>query len=161
MTVKVKLLSHVRLVVTLGLQPTRLLRPWDFPGKSTGVGLHCLWDTTIPQTSWNKCHPFCFLQHQMWSLKPQSTQSWMFQMPFIILRDGVVIHPSWLTQLPLSLAALCHWETVPPLSMNCQTEVPEQFTMMQTQRKNCSEHFPAPALSSQTRKAPGDTKLRW
>ena len=25
-----------------GLQPTRLLRPWDFPGKSTGVGFHCL-----------------------------------------------------------------------------------------------------------------------
>ena len=28
-----------------GLQPTRLLHPWDFPGKSTGVGCHCLlWD---------------------------------------------------------------------------------------------------------------------
>ena len=26
----------------LGLQPTSLLRPWDFPGKSTGVGCHCL-----------------------------------------------------------------------------------------------------------------------
>ena len=25
-----------------GLQPTRLLYPWDFPGKSTGVGCHCL-----------------------------------------------------------------------------------------------------------------------
>ena len=25
-----------------GLQPTRLLRPWDFPGKSTRVGCHCL-----------------------------------------------------------------------------------------------------------------------
>ena len=25
-----------------GLQPTRLLRPWDFPGKSTGEGCHCL-----------------------------------------------------------------------------------------------------------------------
>ena len=25
-----------------GLQPTRLLRPWDFPGKSTGVGCHCV-----------------------------------------------------------------------------------------------------------------------
>ena len=25
-----------------GLQPTRLLRPWDCPGKSTGVGCHCL-----------------------------------------------------------------------------------------------------------------------
>ena len=25
-----------------GLQPIRLLHPWDFPGKSTGVGCHCL-----------------------------------------------------------------------------------------------------------------------
>ena len=25
-----------------GLQPTRLLHPWDFPGKSPGVGCHCL-----------------------------------------------------------------------------------------------------------------------
>ena len=25
-----------------GLQPTRFLHPWDFPGKSTGVGCHCL-----------------------------------------------------------------------------------------------------------------------
>ena len=25
-----------------GLQPTRLLHPWDFPGKSTEVGRHCL-----------------------------------------------------------------------------------------------------------------------
>ena len=25
-----------------GLQPTSLLCPWDFPGKHTGVGCHCL-----------------------------------------------------------------------------------------------------------------------
>ena len=25
-----------------GLQPTKLLRPWDFQGKSTGVGCYCL-----------------------------------------------------------------------------------------------------------------------
>ena len=25
-----------------GLELTRLLRPWDFPGKSTGAGCHCL-----------------------------------------------------------------------------------------------------------------------
>ena len=25
-----------------GLQPTKLLHPWDFPGKNTGVGCHCL-----------------------------------------------------------------------------------------------------------------------
>ena len=40
--VKVKSLSRVRLLGTPGLQPTRLLHPWDFPGKSTGVGCHCL-----------------------------------------------------------------------------------------------------------------------
>ena len=28
-----------------GLQPTGLLRPWDFPGKSAGVGCHCLLQT--------------------------------------------------------------------------------------------------------------------
>ena len=32
-----------------GLQPTRLLRPWDFPGKSTGVGCHCLLRHDIAQ----------------------------------------------------------------------------------------------------------------
>ena len=36
--VKVKSLSHVWLLVTPWTQPTRLLHPWDFPGKSTGVG---------------------------------------------------------------------------------------------------------------------------
>ena len=25
-----------------GLQPPRLLHPWDFPGKSTGVGCRCV-----------------------------------------------------------------------------------------------------------------------
>ena len=30
-----------------GLQPTRLLRPWDFLGKSTGVGCH-----RLPQSVW-------------------------------------------------------------------------------------------------------------
>ena len=32
-----------------GLQPSRLLHPWDSPGKSTGVGCHCL----LLIISWN------------------------------------------------------------------------------------------------------------
>ena len=40
--VKVKLLSCDRLLATPWTQPTRILHPWDFPGKSTGVGYHCL-----------------------------------------------------------------------------------------------------------------------
>ena len=34
--------SHVRLSVTPRWQPTRLPRPWDSPGKNTGVGCHFL-----------------------------------------------------------------------------------------------------------------------
>ena len=34
--------SRVRLVQPHGLQPTRLLRPWDSPGKNTAVGCHFL-----------------------------------------------------------------------------------------------------------------------
>ena len=33
--------SYLTLRDPHGLQP-RLLRPWEFPGKSTGVGCHCL-----------------------------------------------------------------------------------------------------------------------
>ena len=38
-------------------QPTRLLRPWDFPGKSPGVGCHCflwryLWDNIKCSSIW-------------------------------------------------------------------------------------------------------------
>ena len=35
-------LSRVWLSVTPWTTATRLLHPWDFPGKSTGAGCHCL-----------------------------------------------------------------------------------------------------------------------
>ena len=40
-----------------GLQPTMLLHPWDFPGKSTGVGCHCLLrlDNIDPGNLWDTC----------------------------------------------------------------------------------------------------------
>ena len=37
-----KSFSSVRLFSTPWTQTTRLLHPWDFPGKSTGVGCRCL-----------------------------------------------------------------------------------------------------------------------
>ena len=36
-------------------QPTRLPRPWDSPGKSTGVGCHCLLWKSNEYSSWNRC----------------------------------------------------------------------------------------------------------
>ena len=68
--VKVKSLSRVRLLGPHGLQPSRLFRPWDFTGKSTGLGCHCLhhskvwWPFIIfPQPSDYICNNF------LWSYK--------------------------------------------------------------------------------------------
>ena len=41
-TIHVKSLSHVRLFATPCTVVYQALRPWDFPGKNTGVGCHFL-----------------------------------------------------------------------------------------------------------------------
>ena len=43
-----------------GLQPTRLLHPWDLPGKSTGVGFHCL--LRVKATRWYELLNFCSVE---------------------------------------------------------------------------------------------------
>ena len=40
------------------MQPTRLLHPWDFPGKSTGVGCHCLLRSEYRRQHFLKCYHF-------------------------------------------------------------------------------------------------------
>ena len=46
--VKVKSLSRVWLLATPWTAAYQLLCPWDFPGKSTGMGCHCLlWYTVL------------------------------------------------------------------------------------------------------------------
>ena len=42
-----------------GLQPTRLLRPWDFPGKSAGMDCHFLLQGICPTQEWNLGLPHC------------------------------------------------------------------------------------------------------
>ena len=48
--VKVKSLSRVRLSATPWTTAHQALHPWDFPGKSTGVGCHCHVPWTCPKT---------------------------------------------------------------------------------------------------------------
>ena len=38
---------------------TKLLHPWDFPGKSTGVGCHCLLQGIFPTQGSNPGLPHC------------------------------------------------------------------------------------------------------
>ena len=42
-----------------GLQPARLLCPWDFPGKITGVGCHALLQGIFPTQGLNPGLPHC------------------------------------------------------------------------------------------------------
>ena len=42
-----------------GLQPTRILHPWDFPGKSPGVGCHFILQGILPIQGLNPGLPYC------------------------------------------------------------------------------------------------------
>ena len=53
-------LSCVRLSRPHGLQPTRLLCPWDSPGKSTGVGCHFLLQGTFPTPGLLHCRQMIY-----------------------------------------------------------------------------------------------------
>ena len=54
-----------------GPQPTRLLHPWDFPGKSTGVGCHCLlhkglWENSILLANTESLHRYFLKSFLEW-----------------------------------------------------------------------------------------------
>ena len=51
-------------VLPIDLQPTRLLCPWDSPGKNTRVGCHALLQGIFPTQGSNLCL-LCFLHWQM------------------------------------------------------------------------------------------------
>ena len=53
--VKVKSLSRVRLLATPWTAAYRLLRPWDFLGKSAGVACHCRLSHSVKSDSVNLC----------------------------------------------------------------------------------------------------------
>ena len=87
-----------------GLQPTRLLRPWDFPGKNTGVSCQCLrwqcrrsrfnfWFGKIPQRrKWQPTPVFLpgefhgqrsLAGYRPWGCKESDTNKWPTHMIFL------------------------------------------------------------------------------
>ena len=73
---KVKLLSRVQLLRPHGLQPTRLLCPWDFPGKDTGVGCHFLLQGIFPTQELNPGVLHCRQILYQLSYKGSPTSMW-------------------------------------------------------------------------------------
>ena len=60
-----------RKAMTKGLQHIRLLRPWDFPGNSTGVGCHFLLQGIFPTQGLNAGLPHC--RQMLYSLSHQGS----------------------------------------------------------------------------------------
>ena len=65
-----------------GMQPTRLLHPWDFPGKSTGVGCHCLFHYCLRPP---KKHGAAPLQNS-WTPLTQSLATNPYPYYFLVLK---------------------------------------------------------------------------
>ena len=107
--VKVKSLSRVRLFGPHGLQPTRLLHPWDFPGKSTGVGGHCLLHLLL-LGPYNFCPLLCPSLHEIfhWYLFLKEISSLSHSIVFLyffalITEEGFLISPCFSLELCLQM----------------------------------------------------------
>ena len=62
--VHAKLLQLGPTLQPYGLQPARLLCPWDFPRKNTGVGCHAMLQGIFPTQGLNP-HLLCLLHWQV------------------------------------------------------------------------------------------------
>ena len=112
-------------------QPTRLLHPWDFPGKSSGVGCHCLlWQPPVQASVYN-------LSLQPLSLQFMSTQECSFQLHTKLLAT--------FTRMFFKDSSTRHFLVVPWLGFHVSTArglslIPHQGTMTlqaaQPERKN-------------------------
>ena len=76
-----------------GLQPTRLLRPWGFPGKSTGVGCHCLL-CSLSDMSANQAKQSQWFVH----LHPFYPTLVKFSPLFILIHFELFDHFDWINQ---------------------------------------------------------------
>ena len=73
----VKSLSYVWLFATYGLQPARLLRPWDFPGKNTEMGCHFLFQRIYPIQGLNSGLPH--FRQTLHPLRHKGIPDWRWQ----------------------------------------------------------------------------------
>ena len=65
-----------------GLQPARLLCPWDFPGKSTGVGCHFLLQRIFPTQGSNPGLPHC--RQMLYHLSHQGSPIYVYTHTYLL-----------------------------------------------------------------------------
>ena len=91
---KVESVSHSIMSNSLwphGLQPAKILCPWDFPGKNTGVGSHSLLQGIFPTQGSNQGSPS--LQADSLPTEPLShTQKPLLQSQMEIFTDIMIQH---------------------------------------------------------------------
>ena len=71
------MLSRVQLLGPRGLQPARLLCPWNSPGQNAGVGSHSLLQGIFPAQAWSAgllhCRRILYQLSHRWARGPWST----------------------------------------------------------------------------------------
>ena len=75
-----------------GLQPTRLLCPWDFPGENTGVGCHFLLQGIFPIQESNPHLLHCRQILYHWATSKALTQVILYKYKYICIYIYTHIH---------------------------------------------------------------------
>ena len=92
-----------------GLQPIRLLHPWDFPGKSTGVGHQCLLCQMVTTTVYNTSAVSQKDKPTVFSQSPNSPPTSIPKSLWILFNGWVIFHGVYVPQLPYPF--ICWWAT--------------------------------------------------
>ena len=71
-----------------GLSPPRLLHPWNFPGKNTGVGCHFLLQEIFPTQGLNLGLPYC--RQTLYPLSQQGSSIMIMSRSIHISANGVI-----------------------------------------------------------------------
>ena len=117
-----------------GLLPTRLLCPWDSPGKNTGVGCHSLLQGIFPTQGLNQ-HLLYLLHWQADSLpllylgSPFAQLSWskfdpLIRPPFMIPIDPEIHYPLFPSDLILLFFCFLSWQMALFISKNPRRQLP-------------------------------------
>ena len=105
--VRARVLSRVELFRPNGLQPARLLCPWDYPGKNTGLGCHLLLQGIFPTQGLN-VYPLWLLHWQVDSLPLSYLERQYGKFVLLVLNMSLVLDQQGHSILHCWVASVCY-----------------------------------------------------